>query len=103
MLPDKDGRHYFRPDNRQPLIARIPPTRESTARRIGGNTSDRDAGALPAPADLDSLFAFARAADVRVLYRTASSSGGSPTEDAQTVKYLMDRYADLIDCFSIGL
>lgn len=99
LLPSPDGTHYFRPDNR-PLLDLF---RQLGIRslRLGGNTSDRDAKRLPDEADLDRLFAFAKAADVKVIY-CLRLHRGDPQEDARTVKYIMDRYAPWVDCFSIG-
>ncbi len=99
VLPGANGRHYFRPDN-LPLI-RLFHTLGIKNLRIGGNTSDRDAKQLPSEADLDSLYLFAKAADVKVIY-CLRLRNGDPQEAARTVKYVMDRYAPQVDCFSIG-
>ena len=99
LLPGKDGQRYFRPEN-QPLI-QLFHTLGIKSLRIGGNTSDRDARQLPGPADWDSLFAFARAAQVKVIY-CLQLHQGDPQVAARTVKYIMDRYALWVDCFSIG-
>jgi hypothetical protein len=63
ILPDKNGKYYFRPDNR-PLVDLFH-TLGVKLLRIGGNTSDNPAVKIPTEADIDSLFAFARAADVQ--------------------------------------
>lgn len=99
LLPDANGIHYFQPDN--VLLIQMFRTLGVRSLRIGGNTSDRDARKLPGPADWDDLFAFARAADVKVIYGLKLYQG-NPQVAAQTVKYLMDHYASLIDCFAIG-
>jgi hypothetical protein len=99
LLPDAQGTHYFRPDN-QPLI-NLFLTLGIKNLRIGGNTSDRDAKKLPSEADLDSLFRFAQAANIKVIYCLCLHHG-DPQAGAQTVKYIMDRYAPLVDSFSIG-
>jgi len=99
LLPNENGWRYFRPDN-QPLINLLH-TLGVKSLRIGGNTSDRDAKQLPGPADWDSLFGFAKAAGVKVIY-CLQLHNGDPQVAAQTVKYIMDRYAPLVDCFSIG-
>lgn len=99
LLPDANGVHYFRPDN-QPLINLFHQFGIKNL-RIGGNTSDRDAKKLPGEADLDSLFAFAKAADVKVIY-CLRLLNGDPNDAAKTVKYIMDRYAPQVECFSIG-
>jgi len=99
VLPGPTGVHYFRPDN-LPLITLFH-TLGIEHLRIGGNSSDRDAKRLPDEADLDSLFAFAKAAGVKVIY-CLRLHNGSPQEDANVVKHIMDHYAAQVDCFSIG-
>ena len=69
--------------------------------RIGGNTGDRDAKKLPGQADIDNLFAFARAAGVKVIY-CLRLHNGNPDENAQTAKYIAEHYAPQLECFSIG-
>lgn len=99
LLPNDRGTHYFRPDN-QPLITLFH-TLGIKNLRIGGNTGDRDFKRMPSYADLDSLFGFAKAADVKVVY-CLRLHNGDPNVDAQMVKYIMDRYAPQVDCFTIG-
>lgn len=99
LLPGPNGVHYFRQDN-VPLVTLIH-TLGVKNLRIGGNTSDRNAGQLPSDADLDSLFAFAKAAGVKVIY-CLRLHDGDPQADAATAKYIMDHYAPLMDCFSVG-
>lgn len=99
LLPGKDGLRYFRPDN-QPLI-NLFHTLNIRSLRIGGNTSDRNATRLPGPKDWDSLFAFAQAAQVKVIY-CLQLYHGNPRVAVQTVKYIMGRYAPWVDGFSIG-
>ncbi|HXI72288.1 MAG TPA: hypothetical protein VNN22_18195 [Verrucomicrobiae bacterium] len=99
LLPNENGTRYFRPDNR-PLI-QLFHTLGIKSLRIGGNTGDRDVKKIPGEADIDSLFAFARAADVKVIY-CLRLHNGDPQIAAQTAKYIMDRYASLVEAFSIG-
>ena len=99
LLPNENGVHYFRPDN-LPLI-NLFHTLGIKNLRIGGNTSDRDVRKLPGEADFDSLFAFAKAAGVKVIYCLRLHNGDAQ-EDAKTAQYIMDHYAPLVDCFSIG-
>ena len=99
LRPNEDGVRYFRPDN-LPLI-KLFHTLGIRHLRIGGNTSDRDARRLPEEADLDSLFRFAKAAEVKVLY-CLRLHNGDPQADAATAKYILSRYAAQVDCFSIG-
>lgn len=99
LLPNENGVRYFRPDN-LPLL-QLFHTLGIRHLRIGGNTSDRDARRLPEEADLDSLFQFAKAADVKVIY-CLRLHHGDPQADAATAKYILSRYAAQMDCFSIG-
>lgn len=99
LLPNKSGVRYFQPEN-QPLI-RLFQTLGVRSLRIGGNTSDRDAKQLPGPADWDSLFAFAKKADVKVIYCLQLCRGDQRVA-VETVQYIMSRYAPLVDSFSIG-
>lgn len=99
LLPGKTGVRYFRPDN-APLL-QLFRTLGARSLRIGGNTSDRDAKQLPRPEDWDSLFAFAQAADVKVIYCLQLCRGDQQVA-VDTVKYLMSRYAPWVDSFSIG-
>jgi hypothetical protein len=99
VLRPENGTRYFRPDN-APLI-HLFHTLGIKSLRVGGNTSDRDVRQLPSEADLDSLFTFAKAAGVKVIY-CLRLHNGDPAVDAQTVKYLMDRYPSQVDYFSIG-
>jgi hypothetical protein len=120
LLPDSDGRYFFSPANR-PLI-RLFHTLGIKSLRIGGNTADRRSVAVPIKADIDSLFAFARDADVKVLYTLRLNEGetkaitpgpskaGSketffpydPIADDVTAEYIQDRYGANLSCFIIG-
>jgi hypothetical protein len=99
LFPGPDGLRYFRPDNSR-LISLFH-TLGIKNLRVGGNTSDRNWRRPPDPADLDSLFEFAKAADLKVIY-CLRLHDGNPDDDARTAKYIMDRYPDQIACFSIG-
>ncbi len=99
ILPDADGHYYFSPTNA--ALVRVFHTLGIKSLRIGGNSSDRDAVTLPSEADLESLFAFARVAGVKVIY-CLRLHHGNPAAAAKTAKFIYDRYADVLDCFSIG-
>jgi len=94
-----DGVRYFRPENTK--LITLFQTLGLKSLRIGGNTSDRNAVHLPTEADWDSLFGFAQAAGVKVIYCLRLHQG-DPAVDVATVKYIMTRYAPLVDSFSIG-
>jgi hypothetical protein len=99
LLPGPDGLHYFRPGNYR-LISLFQ-TLGIKNLRVGGNTSDRNWRRPPDPADIDSLFAFAKAADVKIIY-CLRLHNGDPGYDARTAKYIMDHYPDQVACFSSG-
>jgi len=99
MLPDSKGGYYFSPTNRE-LIGLFRSLGIKSL-RVGGNTADRDTVPIPAKADADSLFAFAKAAGVKVIY-TVRLAGGDPEADAAMVKYLVDHYATDLECITLG-
>jgi hypothetical protein len=99
MMPGPDGLHYFRPDNTR--LINLFRTLGIKNLRVGGNTSDRNWRRPPEQADIESLFAFAKAADLKVIYCLRLYKG-DPEYDAQTAKYIMDHYPDQVACFSIG-
>jgi hypothetical protein len=98
ILPG-DGPRYFSPGNE--ALIRLFHTLGIKSLRIGGNTSDRNAQHLPEFADLDSLFGFAKAAGVKVIY-CLRLHDGDPALDAATAKYILDHYGPMVDSLSIG-
>jgi hypothetical protein len=56
---------------------------------------------VPGPADIDPLFAFARAAGVKVIY-TLRLWRGDAAQDARLARYIADHYADHLAYFSLG-
>lgn len=99
VLPGADGKYLFSPANR-PLIALFK-TLGIKSLRVGGNTADRPGVPIPGPADIDSLFAFAQAAHVKVIY-TLRLRDGSITNAAAIAKYIAQRYRPWLACFAIG-
>jgi len=100
VLPGTDGNHYFSPDN-QPLI-HLFKTLGIAHLRIGGNTSDNPKVAIPGNPDIDSLFAFARAAGVKVVYTLRLKGQTDASAEIPIAKYIMDHYAADLDCFALG-
>ena len=99
-MPDSaTGRRYFSPGN-APLIAAFK-TLGIKHLRIGGNTAERPTVAIPNRADIDSVFAFAESAGVKVIY-TVRMQGNTPDAAAEIVKYIMDNYKKLVSCFIVG-
>ena len=99
ILPGANGKYLFSPAN-QPLIALFQTLGIKTL-RIGGNTADRPGVPVPGSADIDTLFAFARAADVKVIY-TLRLRDGSVTNAAPLAKYIEQHYPSQLACFAIG-
>ena len=97
--PAQNGAYFFTPAN-QPLIQMFR-TLEIKNLRVGGNTADRVTVKIPDASDIDSLFAFARQAGVKVIY-TLRLNGNDPADAAETAKYIMDHYGDELTCFAIG-
>ncbi len=60
-----------------------------------GATASSEATTNLEPADIDSLFAFARAANIRVIYSLHQRDG------AATAKYVWDHYRPYLDCFAL--
>ncbi|HTV41853.1 MAG TPA: hypothetical protein VMF08_14825 [Candidatus Sulfotelmatobacter sp.] len=99
LLPDENGNHYFSPKNK-PLV-RLFKTLGIKSLRAGGNTADKPTVKIPDEADIDSLFAFARAAGVKVIY-TVRLRQGDPQADAAIAKYILDHYKSRLTCIAIG-
>jgi hypothetical protein len=82
--------------------------------RVGGGTVDGSGTdehcVTPTPsfADIDNLFAFARAADIKIIYSVRLLNVGScanphlAEDDAKIVRYIWQKYRARLDSFSIG-
>lgn len=99
VLPAKNGSYLFSSTN-QPLI-NLFRTIGIKNLRIGGGTAELPNYPEPRPADLDQLFAFARAAGVKVIY-TLRLLNGNRTNAAAVARYLAARYPAQLDCFALG-
>jgi len=99
VLAGTNGNHFFSPSNKT-LIAIF---RQLGIRslRVGGNTSDRPTLPAPSTNDVDNLFAFAKKADVKVIY-TLRLNHGDPKLDWAMANYIEGRYAKQLDCLVIG-
>lgn len=100
VLPDSGGKYYFRPDN-QPLL-NLYKTLGVRSLRVGGNFSDKPTVPIPGLRDIDSLFAFAAAANVKVVYTLRLKGQTDGTSMGRIAAYIMDHYAANVDCFAIG-
>jgi hypothetical protein len=99
VLAGTNGNHFFTAKN-QALIATFK-TLGIKSLRVGGNTADRPTIPTPTTADVDNLFAFAKAAGVKVIYTLRLNQGSL---DAATLmaNYITRHYAKQLACFAIG-
>jgi hypothetical protein len=99
--PNRSGvsGHLFSPTNSQLLTLFT----NSGIRnlRLGGCTVEGLRATVPTRADIDSVFAFARAAGVRVIYSLRLLNGDA-ADAAATAKYIWTRYQPSLACFAIG-
>jgi len=100
LLPTRAGQRFFRPDN-TPLVSMFKSLGMRNL-RIGGNSVDTPSVDVPSEADIDSLYAFAAAADVRVIYSVRMKAAVEPTDAARVAKYVMDHYADRTAAITVG-
>lgn len=99
VLPSTNGNHFFSPKNKA-LIATFK-TLGIKSLRVGGNTADRSTLPVPGKADVDSLFAFGKAADVKVIY-TLRLNQGSLAAATEMANYITGHYSKQLECFAIG-
>jgi hypothetical protein len=99
VLRNSDGNHFFSPGNTA-LVAMFHQLGIKSL-RVGGNTADRSDIPVPDQADADSLFAFAKAAGVQVIYTLRLNEGN---RDAATgmANYIFRHYRNELACFAIG-
>jgi hypothetical protein len=99
LLPGTNGIHLFSAKN----ATLINLFRNAGVKnlRVGGGTVDIPRYAVPGPGDIDELFAFARAAGVKVIY-SFRLLNGNPTNAASLAAYIWQNYRPQLDAFSIG-
>jgi hypothetical protein len=98
-MRDATGKYYFSGDNT--ALIKMFQTLGIKNLRIGGNTVDSPKVSIPVQADIDKLFQFAKAADTKVIYSFRLHNGDAVGSAAQA-KYIADKYAANLVCFSIG-
>jgi hypothetical protein len=69
--------------------------------RLGGGSVDSPDTPIPTSKDVDALFRFAKAAEVKVIYSLRLKDGDA-AQNASIAKYVWDNYHDYLDCFTIG-
>jgi hypothetical protein len=99
ILPGRNGRHFFSSENR-PLVQMFRSLGIQNL-RVGGNTAERESVAIPGLEDIDSLFGFASAAGVKVIY-TLPLYRGEPGADGAIAKYVLEHYKAELTCFCLG-
>ena len=99
LLKQPNGQHLFSSQN-QRLIALFR-TLGIRSLRIGGGTADNPRYAIPGERDIDDLFAFASAADLKVIY-TLRLARGDAERNAAIARYIEQRYGSQLACFEIG-
>ena len=98
LLPTA-GKYYF--DARDQALLNTFRTLGIKSLRVGANGVDDPKYPVPQEKDIDALFAFARAAGVKVIY-SFRLKNGDPAESARLAAYIAAHDADALDCFSIG-
>jgi hypothetical protein len=99
MLLPKDGKYYFNADDK--ALVQTFQTLGIKSLRVGANAVDDPTVPIPQEKDIDSLFNFARAAGVKVIY-SFRLKNGDPADSARLAAYIAGHYADVLDSFSIG-
>src|SRR5271154_540734 len=99
MLLPKDGQYYF--DAKDQALVNTFHTLGIKSLRVGANAVDDPRVPIPQEKDIDALFNFARAADVKVIYSFRLKNADS-TNSAHLASYIAANDADALDCFSIG-
>ena len=95
----KSGKYYFSPKNKALLT--LVKTLGIKTIRIGGNTADLTTFKFPDTTDVDSLFLFAKAANIKINY-TLRMNHGIIEQDAAIAKYIFDHYKANLQCLAIG-
>jgi hypothetical protein len=99
VLRSSNGKHFFSPDN-MALIAMFHQLGIKSL-RVGGATADLPTIPIPGEADVDSLFAFAKVAGVKVIY-TLRLNEGNRDAAARMANYIVHHYRSNLACFAIG-
>ena len=99
LLPGTNGSHLFSAKNK--TLIQLFRNIGIKSLRVGGGTVDIPRYAVPGQADIDSLFAFAKAADVKVIY-SFRLLNGDKTNAAALARYIWQNYRVQLDSFAIG-
>ena len=107
LFPEKNGTYQFSAGNHQ-LVTLF---REVGIKslRVGGGTAEPKSGnpaddakyPVPGPKEIDQLFAFAEAADLRIIY-TLRLLRGDQANAVAVASYIAQHHASRLDSFQIG-
>lgn len=106
LLPDADGNYFFSPTNKR--LVTIFQNLGIRHLRLGGTTVESPPKtAIPGPAEIDSAFAFVKAAGVkRVIYSLrlleTNHALNYAATNAHIAAYIWNRYRPWLEAFSIG-
>ena len=98
LRPNSAGGHYFSPGN-APLI-RLFKSLGIKSLRLGGVTIDRT-NLLITQTDVDELFQFAQAAEVKVIYSFRLKDGDAEAME-RLARHILNDYSANLDCIAIG-
>jgi hypothetical protein len=99
LVLSRNGKYYF--DASDKALVNTFHTLGIKSLRVGAAAVDNPKIPIPREKDIDALFAFARAARVKVIY-SFRLKDGDPAESARLAAYIAAHDADALDCFSIG-
>ena len=99
LLPDGEGKYLFSAKDKS-LIALFR-TLGIGSLRVGGNMGDRAGVPIPGEKDIDNLFAFARAVNVKVIYSLRLKQGDI-AQDTKIADYVEKHYGEQLECLAIG-
>jgi hypothetical protein len=100
MMPEASGPCRYNPGDK-PLIEMFK-TIGIKSLRVGGNTVDVPGYKIPGKAEIDPFFGFAHAAGVKVIYTMRLKPPVDLDAEAETAKYIVDRYSADLDTFQLG-
>ncbi|MGH7979231.1 MAG: hypothetical protein ACREE6_07635 [Limisphaerales bacterium] len=98
-MPRHHGAFIFSPTNQQ-LIALFTNSGIRNL-RLGGSTVEGLKAARPSREAIASVFGFAKATHIKVIY-SLPLLNGNPSTDAETAQYIWNHYRPWLECFALG-
>ena len=108
LLPDRDGKHQFSPDNLP--LRNLLKTIGVKSLRFGGNATDAGNVSDPELPGIDAMFELAGAVDASVIYTVRFSKEGrlngfvsaDPKAASDVCKHILSKYPDRLAAITIG-